>query len=131
MPSSTDRLIFRTILILLVSGDLGLSAAGASRSAASPAPTLQRSNSADTIPARPPDFARMGLEQAATERTWRNASEGYMRMEKIAYRSRVGRLEIPAFVFQPLETSTPKSRPALVWVHENIRGHLYEHYIPF
>src|SRR5207245_379544 len=24
-----------------------------------------------------------------------------------------------------------KGHPALVWVHENIRGHLYEHYIPY
>jgi dipeptidyl aminopeptidase/acylaminoacyl peptidase len=24
-----------------------------------------------------------------------------------------------------------KSHPAIVWVHENIRGHLYEHYIPY
>ena len=24
-----------------------------------------------------------------------------------------------------------RAHPALVWVHENIRGHLYEHYIPY
>ena len=24
----------------------------------------------------------------------------------------------------------PKGHPAIIWVHENIRGHLYEHYIP-
>src|SRR6185295_10697344 len=35
------------------------------------------------------------------------------------------------FVFQPLNLQPSKSAPALVWVHENIRGHLYEHYIPF
>jgi dipeptidyl aminopeptidase/acylaminoacyl peptidase len=52
-------------------------------------------------------------------------------MEKITYRSRLGDLDIPAFVFQPLTPGTAKTRPALVWVHENIRGHLYEHYIPF
>ena len=54
-----------------------------------------------------------------------------MEIEKIVYRSRVGDLEIPAFVFKPLQVSGPKSHPALVWVHENIRGHLYEHYIPY
>ena len=53
-----------------------------------------------------------------------------MRMEKITYRSRDG-LDIPAFVFQPLTSRGPRQHPALVWVHENIRGHLYEHYIPF
>ena len=81
--------------------------------------------------ARPPDFNQMRRDQAATDRAFRTASDGVMRMDKILYRSRLGDLDIPAFVFQPLGPGAPKSRPALVWVHENIRGHLYEHYIPF
>ena len=81
-------------------------------------------------PVRTPDFDQMLRDQAATDRRWREASAGFMRMEKITYRSRSGDLDVPAFVFQPLET-VPRSHPALVWVHENIRGHLYEHYIPY
>jgi dipeptidyl aminopeptidase/acylaminoacyl peptidase len=80
---------------------------------------------------RPPDFDRMLKQQAETDRTWKTASEGHMRMEKITYRSRAGDMDIPAFVFQPLTIRGPKSHPAIVWVHENIRGHLYEHYIPY
>ncbi len=52
-------------------------------------------------------------------------------MEKITYRSSKGDLEIPAFVFQPLSSRGPQRHPALVWVHEDIRGHLYERHIPF
>ncbi|MEQ1729863.1 MAG: prolyl oligopeptidase family serine peptidase [Vicinamibacterales bacterium] len=78
-----------------------------------------------------PDFARMLRDQADTDRAWRLASEGTMRMEKITYRSSKGDLEIPAFVFQPLALRGPQRHPALVWVHEDIRGHLYEHHIPF
>jgi dipeptidyl aminopeptidase/acylaminoacyl peptidase len=74
-------------------------------------------------------FARMLRDQAVTDDAWRNASRGWMRMEKIAYRN--GDLTIPAFVFEPLGEAPPATRPALVWVHENIRGHLYEHYIPY
>lgn len=81
-------------------------------------------------PVRTPNFDQMLRDQAATDRRWREASAGVMRMEKITYRSRSGDLDVPAFVFQPLET-VPRSHPALVWVHENIRGHLYEHYIPY
>ena len=81
-------------------------------------------------PVRTPDFDQMLRDQAATDRRWREASVGFMRMEKITYRSRSGDLDVPAFVFQPLET-IPRRHPALVWVHENIRGHLYEHYIPY
>src|SRR6058998_412142 len=54
-----------------------------------------------------------------------------MQMDKITYRSKVGDMDIPAFVFQPLKVRGAKGHPAIVWVHENIRGHLYEHYIPY
>jgi dipeptidyl aminopeptidase/acylaminoacyl peptidase len=82
-------------------------------------------------PLRSPDFDRMRRQQAETDRVWRTASAGTMQMEKIVYRSRVGDLDVPAFVFQPLTVRGPRSHPAIVWVHENIRGHLYEHYIPY
>jgi len=55
----------------------------------------------------------MRRDQAATDRAWKTASDGFMRMEKITYRSRVGDLDIPAFVFQPLAPAAPKTRPAL------------------
>src|SRR5215471_10559993 len=80
---------------------------------------------------REPDFDRMVKEQAETDATWRSASDGFMQMEKITYRSRAGDMDIPAFVFQPLKLRGAKGHPAIVWVHENIRGHLYEHYIPY
>src|SRR3954468_8112874 len=80
---------------------------------------------------RPPDFDRQLQQQADTDATWRAASDGFMQMDKITYRSKVGDLDIPAFVFQPLKLRGAKGHPAIVWVHENIRGHLYEHYIPY
>src|SRR6266550_1699804 len=70
-------------------------------------------------------------QQAETDRTWRAAADGFMQVEKITYKSSKGDLEIPAFVFQPLRSRGNRQHPALVWVHENIRGHLYEHYIPY
>jgi dipeptidyl aminopeptidase/acylaminoacyl peptidase len=77
------------------------------------------------------DFDRQLKQQASTDRAWRAASDGYMRMEKISYRSGAGDLDIPAFVFRPFGDVDGSSRPALVWVHEDVRGHLYEHYIPY
>lgn len=85
----------------------------------------------EVLSTRAPNFDQMRRDQEATDRAWRTASDGYMRMEKITYRSRLGDLNIPAFVFEPLAAAAPRTRPALVWVHENIRGHLYEHYIPY
>lgn len=78
---------------------------------------------------RAPDFERQLQQQAETDKTWRAASDGFMQMEKITDRSRAGDMDIPAFVFQPLTLRGAKGHPAIVWVHENIRGHLYEHYI--
>jgi dipeptidyl aminopeptidase/acylaminoacyl peptidase len=80
---------------------------------------------------REPDFDRQLRDQAETDKTWQAASAGFMQMEKISYRSRAGDLDVPAFVFQPLTVRAAKGHPAIVWVHENIRGHLYEHYIPY
>ncbi|HWW89122.1 MAG TPA: alpha/beta fold hydrolase [Vicinamibacterales bacterium] len=80
---------------------------------------------------REPDFERSLQQQVETDKTWRAASEGFMQMDKITYRSKVGDLDIPTFVFRPLKIRGARAHAALVWVHENIRGHLYEHYIPY
>jgi len=82
-------------------------------------------------PQREPDFDRQLQQQADTDKTWRAASDGFMQVDKITYRSSVGDMDIPSFVFQPLKVRGAKGHPAIVWVHENIRGHLYEHYIPY
>jgi dipeptidyl aminopeptidase/acylaminoacyl peptidase len=103
--------------------------AGAQKPAARPR-TVITAPTEPTDSARP-DFARMLRQQAETDRTWRAAGEGFMQVEKITYRSSKGDLDIPAFVFQPLRLRGNHQHPALVWVHENIRGHLYEHYIPY
>jgi dipeptidyl aminopeptidase/acylaminoacyl peptidase len=90
-----------------------------------------RAASAAQHPSSAPDFNWQQQQQAGTDRAWRRASDGHMRMAKIRYRSRRGDLDVPAFVFEPLATDGPREHAALVWVHENIRGHLYEHYIPY
>ena len=110
---------------------LALAVAGVSLGqSASPPATRQRSQ-AEPYQGAAPDFARLQQLQAETDRIWRRASEGRMRMSKIVYRSRRGDLDVPAFVFEPLVSGGPRAHAALVWVHENIRGHLYEHYIPY
>jgi len=95
------------------------------------APAQTAGSQSEPLDTGRPDFARMLRQQAETDRTWRAASDGFMQVEKIIYRSSKGDFDIPAFVFQPLNIRGPKQHPAIVWVHENIRGHLYEHYIPY
>src|SRR4051794_35976235 len=88
----------------------------ASRPSAAPRSARQSDNS-DAAEIGSPDFARMQREQAATDREWRQAGRGHMRMAKITYPAKKGTLLIPAFVFQPLDPQPAKSEPALVWVH--------------
>jgi dipeptidyl aminopeptidase/acylaminoacyl peptidase len=78
-----------------------------------------------------PNFERQLQQQAETDRAWREASEGVMRMAKVTYASRAGGLQIPAFVFEPLQPKGPRAHAALVWVHPDIRGHVYEYFIPY
>lgn len=59
----------------------------------------------------PPDFDKQIRDQAATNRTWRAASDGVMQMDRITYRSKVGDMDIPAFVFQPLKLRGAKGHP--------------------
>lgn len=69
--------------------------------------------------------------QKLTDAAWRKASDGVMKMEKITYKSKAGGFTVPAFVFSPLQPRGPKGHPALIWVHPDIRGHVYEYYIPY
>src|SRR5262245_21644235 len=116
-------------LCLFLTSILALPSVLQSRTVAEPQTRSEQSGRRSEDRAR--DVEKDLRDQADTDARWRSASDGYMQMQKITYRSRAGDLDIPAFVFQPLRLRGPKGHPAIVWVHENIRGHLYEHYVPY
>src|SRR5918911_4772258 len=94
------------VLLIFVAGMAGVPAARAHGQAATGA-------SRATLDDRVRDFEKDLRDQAETDAHWRSASAGYMQMQKITYRSRAGDLEIPAFVFQPLQLRGPKGHAAL------------------
>jgi len=55
---------------------------------------------------------------------------GIMDYRKITYKSRVEALDIPAYLFLPLQPRGPKGHPALVWVHGGVRGTFASGFIP-
>jgi dipeptidyl aminopeptidase/acylaminoacyl peptidase len=55
---------------------------------------------------------------------------GIMDYKKITYKSRVEALDIPAYLFLPLQPRGPKGHPALVWVHGGVRGTFASSFIP-
>ena len=48
--------------------------------------------------------------------------KGIIDFKTVKYRSSVGDLDIPAYLFQPLEKRGPKGHAALVWVHGGVHG---------
>jgi dipeptidyl aminopeptidase/acylaminoacyl peptidase len=118
-----SRLVRSGFFCVLTLAGTTWSAAAQSSATTTPAPAVAQQ--------RQPDFDRMLQQQAETDKTWQAAAAGHMRAEKIMYRSRAGDMDVPYWVFQPLQIRGPKLHPAIVWTHENIRGHLYEHYIPY
>jgi dipeptidyl aminopeptidase/acylaminoacyl peptidase len=57
-----------------------------------------------------------------TDSIYAAVTEGVVDYQKITFRSRVGDMDIPAYVYQPLEKRGPGGHPAMVWVHGGVHG---------
>jgi dipeptidyl aminopeptidase/acylaminoacyl peptidase len=68
------------------------------------------------------DFERDVQRKAEIDQRYRQATKGIVDFQKTAFRSRIGDLDIPAYVFQPLEKRGPKGHAAMVWVHGGVHG---------
>lgn len=114
-----------------------LSALAALSLAIAPA-VAQQSERAESlyVSTRPEDhpaanYARDMAVKARTDSILRLRSRGVMDFQKISYRSRVGDLDIPASVFQPLKKRGPGGHAAMVWVHGGVHGNVDEGFLPF
>ena len=79
----------------------------------------------------PADYARDMADKAAADRRYTDASKGVMDFRKITYRSSVGDLDIPAYLFQPLNKRGARGHAALVWVHGGVHGNWGVNMFPF
>jgi dipeptidyl aminopeptidase/acylaminoacyl peptidase len=61
-------------------------------------------------------------EKAQIDTRYAEASKGVMDFKKVTYRSSVGDMDIPAYLFQPLNKRGPKGHAAMVWVHGGVHG---------
>jgi dipeptidyl aminopeptidase/acylaminoacyl peptidase len=69
--------------------------------------------------------------KAAIDKRYADASQGVMSFRKISYRSSVGDMDIPAYLFEPLETRGPRGHAAMIWVHGGVHGNWGINYFPF
>jgi dipeptidyl aminopeptidase/acylaminoacyl peptidase len=79
-----------------------------------------------------PDFARQVAQKAAEDARYPALCKGVMECTKVKYRSSVGDMDIPAYVFQPLDKRGAKGHAAMIWVHGGVHGNwTLAPYFPF
>jgi dipeptidyl aminopeptidase/acylaminoacyl peptidase len=84
---------------------------------------------ADHAPTR--DYQRDIEQKAKIDARFAEACRGIIDYQKTTYRSSVGDLDIPVYVFQPLKKRGPGAHAAMVWVHGGVHGNWDVLYFPF
>lgn len=77
------------------------------------------------------DYQRDIRAKARTDSIYAARTAGIMDYRKITYRSKVGDLDIPAYLFQPLRKRGPRAHAAMIWVHGGVHGNWGENMFPF
>jgi len=68
------------------------------------------------------DFERQIQATAETDKRYAEVTKGVVDFTKITYRSSVGDMDIPAYLFQPLNKRGPRGHAAMVWVHGGVHS---------
>jgi len=68
------------------------------------------------------NYERAILGKARTDSSYYAACEGVMDFKKIMYWSSIDSMEIPAYLYQPLEKRGPKGHAAMVWIHGGVHS---------
>jgi dipeptidyl aminopeptidase/acylaminoacyl peptidase len=68
------------------------------------------------------NFERQIQAKAETDKRYAEVTKGVVDFKKITYRSSIGDMDIPAYLFQPLTRRGPKGHAAMVWVHGGVHG---------
>jgi len=79
----------------------------------------------------PANYQRNAAAKARTDSVFAARARGVVDYHKITYRSSVGDLNIPAYVFQPLKKRGPGGHAALIMVHGGVHSNMTNNYWPF
>jgi len=77
------------------------------------------------------DYERDIQRKAETDKQFEAACNGIIDYQKFTYRSMIGDMDIPVYLFQPLRKRGEKGHAALIWVHGGVHGNLSANYFPF
>lgn len=68
------------------------------------------------------NYERDMKAKAEIDARYAEVTKGVVDYQKITYRSRIGDMDIPAYLFQPLKKRGPKGHAAMIWVHGGVHG---------
>jgi dipeptidyl aminopeptidase/acylaminoacyl peptidase len=77
------------------------------------------------------DYETAIQRKATTDSIYQAVTKGVVDFKKVTYRSSVGDLDIPAYVFQPLEKRGARGHAAMIWVHGGVHGNWGQSMWPF
>jgi len=78
-----------------------------------------------------PNFQGDIDDKAKIDARYAEASKGVMDFRKVTYRSSVGDMDIPAYLFQPLQRRGARGHAAMIWVHGGVHGNWGINMFPF
>ena len=78
-----------------------------------------------------PNYDTQITARLQTEARFTAVAAGVLDYKKVSYRSSVGDMDIPAYLFQPLQKRGERGHAALVWVHGGVHGRQEENMWPF
>lgn len=68
------------------------------------------------------DYKAAMDEKSKSDSRYPELCKGIIDYQKITYRSSVGDMDIPAYLFQPLAKRGPKGHAAMIWVHGGVHS---------
>ena len=77
------------------------------------------------------NYQRAIDNKARTDSIFEARSKGVMEYRKTSYKSAVDGMEIPVYVYAPLQKRGDRAHAALVWVHGGVHGNWTQNYLPF
>lgn len=78
------------------------------------------------------DRYQAAIEQKAKiDKIFEDQTKGILDYKKFTYKSSEGQMDIPAYLFAPLEKRGTHAHPLLIWVHGGVHGNLGNVYLPF
>ena len=78
-----------------------------------------------------PNFQAAIDSKAKEDARYEAVCKGVLECTKITYRSSVGDMDIPAYLFQPLKKRGARGHAAMIWVHGGVHGNWAITYFPF